>query len=298
VSNAPQNPTHLFISYASEDVVLATWLARKLAALGYAVWFDRIEMLGGEPWPQTIDDAIKNRTFRMLALISRDSLRKQKPTGERTLAQKIGENRSIPDFLIPLKIADTELDWLTTPTSYISLTSGWAGSFRQLLAKLSKLNAPKTLSSGAALAALSFPTGDDLITSKAEDLLANVMRVNSNDVFRLAQSVIDLINDVVADNDLFAVDPNFTAKLFQLGFKWLCPPFFIFRRVGDEEVIIVLWRPIGGNLHAHARMVSSTLKPLQSEIYCAKCIPRFFPAASVAHRRMSCNYRPIGTARH
>ena len=177
MSNAPENPTHLFISYASEDVVVATWLARKLAALGYAVWFDRIEMLGGEPWSQTIDDAIKNRTFRMLALISRDSLRKRKPTGERALAQKIGEDRSISDFLVPLKIDDTELDWLTTPTSYISFTSGWAGGLRQLLAKLSKINAPKILSSGAALATLSFPTGDDLITSKAEDLCANVMRV-------------------------------------------------------------------------------------------------------------------------
>ena len=49
MSSAPQNPSHLFISYASEDVVLATWLARKLASAGYAVWFDQIEMLGGEP---------------------------------------------------------------------------------------------------------------------------------------------------------------------------------------------------------------------------------------------------------
>src|SRR6266550_8359455 len=105
-------PSHLFISYASEDVALAAWLSRKLAALGYAVWFDQIKMLGGEPWPQTIDDAIKTRTFRMLALISAASLRKPKPTGERVLAQKIADQRSIPDFLIPLKVDGTELDWL------------------------------------------------------------------------------------------------------------------------------------------------------------------------------------------
>ena len=176
--------------------MLATWLARKLAALGYAVWFDRMEMLGGEPWPQTIDDAIKNRTFRMLALISQHSLRKQKPTGERALAQKIAEDRSILDFLIPLKIDDAELDWLTTSTSYISFTSGWAGGFRQLLAKLLKVDAPKTLSNGAALAALSFPTGDDLIARRAEDLCANVMRVEE---LPLALKLFSLTNKTGED---------------------------------------------------------------------------------------------------
>ena len=103
------NLSHLFISYAVEDAELARWLARKLAARGHPVWFDQMKLLGGEPWPQTIDDAIKNRTFRMLGLISEHSLRKPKPTGERTLAQRIAEQRKIPDFLIPLKADASEL---------------------------------------------------------------------------------------------------------------------------------------------------------------------------------------------
>jgi TIR domain len=90
--------THLFISYADEDVALAKWLARKLASFGYAVWFDQLKMLGGEPWPQTIDDAIKNRTFRMLALMSANSISKPNPTKERTLALRIARQRNIPDF--------------------------------------------------------------------------------------------------------------------------------------------------------------------------------------------------------
>ena len=130
-----QNPSHLFISYAVEDAMLARWLARKLAARGHPVWFDQMKLLGGEPWPQTIDDAIKNRTFRMLGLISEHSLRKQKPTGERTLAQRIAEQRKIPDFLIPLKVDGSELDWLTTTVSYISFTHGWADGWRALLKK-------------------------------------------------------------------------------------------------------------------------------------------------------------------
>src|SRR5438132_5846714 len=169
--------SHLFISYASEELVLATWLARKLAARGYAVWFDQIKMLGGEPWPQTIDDAIKARTFRMLALISAASLRKPKPTGERVLAQKIADQRSIPDFLIPLKVDGSELDWLTTAISYVPFQAGWATGFRQLLEKLDDVSAPKNLSNATSLAAMSFPTGEDLIVNATEQLRTNVIRV-------------------------------------------------------------------------------------------------------------------------
>jgi hypothetical protein len=100
----PANATHLFISYADEDANLASWVARKLAAMGYGVWFDRMKMLGGEPWPQTIDDAIRNRTFRMLALMSANSISKPNPTKERTLALRLGRQRDIPDFLITLKL--------------------------------------------------------------------------------------------------------------------------------------------------------------------------------------------------
>lgn len=187
------NPTHLFISYASEDGVLAKWLARKLAALGYAVWFDQLKMLGGEPWPQTIDDAIKNRTFRMLGLISAHSLHKPKPTGERVLAQKIAEQRSIPDFMIPLKVDGTELDWLTTAISYVPFNRGWADGWRQLLKKLDSISAPKTLVDARSLAATTFPTGDDLITSTTEQLRSNVIRVEQLPaalrVFKIAESV-------------------------------------------------------------------------------------------------------------
>jgi hypothetical protein len=169
--------THLFISYAVEDANLARWLARKLAARGHPVWFDQMKLLGGEPWPQTIDDAIKQRTFRMLALISGHSLRKQKPTGERTLAQRIAEQRHIPDFMIPLKVDGSELDWLTTTVSYISFTQGWADGWRALVKKLDSISAPRSLANAAPLAASSFPRGEDLISKTSEQLYTNVIRV-------------------------------------------------------------------------------------------------------------------------
>ena len=193
IKTEQMNPTHLFISYATEDAALAGWLARKLAARGHPVWFDQMKLLGGEQWPQTIDEAIKNRTFRMLALISEHSLRKQKPTGERALAQRIAEQRKIPDFLIPLKVDGSELDWLTTTVSYISFTRGWADGWRALVKKLDSISAPRSLENAAPLAASSFPRGEDLVNDTGEQLLTNVIKVKSFPnilrVFRVAGSV-------------------------------------------------------------------------------------------------------------
>ena len=53
----PPEREHLFISYAWEDGALAEWLTLKLTAEGYRVWCDRFKILGGERWPEDIDDA-------------------------------------------------------------------------------------------------------------------------------------------------------------------------------------------------------------------------------------------------
>jgi hypothetical protein len=47
---------------------------------------DRLKLLGGERWPKDIDTAIKARTFRMVALLSRSSKDKPNPAKERQLA--------------------------------------------------------------------------------------------------------------------------------------------------------------------------------------------------------------------
>ena len=169
--------THLFISYAIEDVNLATWLARKLAALGYAVWFDRLKLLGGDPWPQAIDEAIKTRTFRMIGLMSCHSISKPNPSKERTLALRIAKESAVPDFLITLKLDEVDLDWFTGDLTYIPFNHGWANGWRQLIKKLDSIGTPHALANAAQTAASTFPRGDELISTDEEKVFANVIRV-------------------------------------------------------------------------------------------------------------------------
>ena len=152
------NRDHLFISYAYEDAALADWLVRKLTAEGYLVWCDRFKLLGGESYPRDIDRAIKFNTFRVIALLSKNSLNKANPTKERTLALNLGRERT-EDFLIPLNVDGlraVELDWMTSDLTFISFSENWAAGFRQLLKKLAVVEAPRLLNNGAEVASSTF----------------------------------------------------------------------------------------------------------------------------------------------
>lgn len=190
------NPTNLFLSYAAEDLALARWLAQKLAARGHPVWFDKIKSLAGEPWPQTVDEVVKSRTFRMLAIISEHSLRKKKPALERMLAQRVIRQQNVPDFLIPLKLDNSQPDPLTDMTSAISFEDGWADGWKALLKQLDSIKAPRSLQNGAQLAGSSFPRGSDLISDTGERPFANIIRIKSfPNALRVFQAAHDMDSD-------------------------------------------------------------------------------------------------------
>ena len=166
---------HIFISYATEQSALCDWLARRLAAEGYAVWYDRLKLLGGENWPSDIEKAINERTFRMLALLSRDSMDKRNPMGEWLKGQHTGNSLGIEDFVIPLNtegLLPNEIRWNLQPINYITFSPSWAEGFAQLLRKLESLKAPRVLPDGRQLAAQSL-SFDSVVSSEPERLITN-----------------------------------------------------------------------------------------------------------------------------
>lgn len=167
---------HLFISYAWEDGDLADWLTLKLTAEGYLVWCDRFKLLGGESYPQDIDRAIKERTFRLLALLSRHSLQKPNPLKERTLAVNLSRERG-EDFLIPLNVdglRPTDLPWMLSDLTYIPFHSSWAEGFTQLLTKLDTLNTPRPLVAGKQ-AVVDWFAARDTVNDAPERLWSNLL---------------------------------------------------------------------------------------------------------------------------
>lgn len=169
--------SHLFISYASEDRTFAEWLARKLASAGYAVWLDTLKMLGGEPWPQRIEDALHVKSGRMLALMSVNSVDKDNPRKERTAGLHIGKEREIDDFVIPLRLDEAKWNWTMGDLATVPFHQGWAAGWKQLLKKLDQIQFPRTLSDGAVLAQQSMET-ENLVLPEPETLRLNAIRAD------------------------------------------------------------------------------------------------------------------------
>lgn len=171
---------HIFISYASEQAAICDWLARRLAAEGYRVWYDRLKLLGGEDWIDDIDVAIAERTFRMVALLSKDSMRKKNPKSEWLKGLAIGEKLGIDEFVIPLNtegLKPDEIIWYLQSINYISFSPSWADGLSRLLRKLRSINAPRTLSDGRQIALDSF-NDTTALTDDSEILASNCFRIN------------------------------------------------------------------------------------------------------------------------
>ncbi|MYB62820.1 MAG: toll/interleukin-1 receptor domain-containing protein [Gemmatimonadetes bacterium] len=171
--------SHIFISYASEQSMLCDWLARRLASIGYAVWYDRLKLLGGEDWPKDIDLAIKNRTYRMLALLSQESINKQHPRGEWQKGLAVGRQHNIEDFVIPLNtdgLRPDEIPWNLQTINYIPFSSSWADGLVQLLKKLSSIDAPRTLQDGPRIAIESVHS-EIAVRNEPEILVSNCFQI-------------------------------------------------------------------------------------------------------------------------
>jgi hypothetical protein len=165
----------LFVSYAYEDQVFAKWLARKLAFYGYGIWIDQIKILGGESWVKEVDIAIKERSFRVLGLLSKASMAKDNPRKERTLALQLGKQRKVNDFLITLNLDGVQPDWTMSDISWISFRESWAEGLRRLLKKLKSLNAPQIHAGNPAIAKAALDRGSSLLAPMSEPLITNLL---------------------------------------------------------------------------------------------------------------------------
>lgn len=169
---------HLFISADNEDTALAAWLTRKLTAEGYLVWYERFQLLGGETYPNDVDDAIRNRTFRVIALYSNASLVNLEVMRQRNLALNISGSQK-NGFLVPINvngIPQNKLDHVTRSLKFISFEDNWATGLQQLLDKLESIVCPKFLPYGKSVAAKTYLEKDVLI-DKEDWLFSNCLQI-------------------------------------------------------------------------------------------------------------------------
>ena len=70
-----ENRRAIFISHANpEDNAFTIWLGAKLSVAGYEVWADVLRLRGGFDWQRILEDAIRNRVFKVLLVANEYSV--------------------------------------------------------------------------------------------------------------------------------------------------------------------------------------------------------------------------------
>jgi hypothetical protein len=134
----------VFISHANpEDNVFTTWLGAKLTAAGYEVWADILRLIGGQDWQRKLEDALRNRAFKVLMVGTQRGVNKQGVRNEIQIATTKGKELKDDEFIIPLRLEHYDAPFNIVHAQHIDFSKGWAIGLADLLETLATYNVPK-----------------------------------------------------------------------------------------------------------------------------------------------------------
>ncbi len=135
----------IFISHATpEDNVFVRWLGSKLELAGYKVWHDLGRLKGGDYFWDKIEAAIREETFRFLAVVSTTAVTKQGVKDEWAVAGTV--ERTVPGFVIPVRLDGIEFSQVPISLhrkNVIDFARGWHLGLAQLFDTLEDAKAPR-----------------------------------------------------------------------------------------------------------------------------------------------------------
>jgi len=103
------SPAKIFLSYASEDYETVLEIYGRLKALGYEPWMDKKDIVGGENWPNAINNAIDTSDFFVLMLSPRSVGKRGALQKEIRRALVKFEGKLISDiYVIPFRLEACE----------------------------------------------------------------------------------------------------------------------------------------------------------------------------------------------
>lgn len=127
----------IFISHATpDDNPFTLWLGAKLAALGYEVWADVLQLKGGDDWQRKLEEAIRSRACKLLLVANQKAIEKQGVRNEIQIASDVARKISDPNFIIPLRLAPFDAPFLIAQAQYIDFSQGWSKGLHDLLLAL------------------------------------------------------------------------------------------------------------------------------------------------------------------
>src|SRR5512146_1274345 len=128
----------VFIAYVQDDAEAADRLYEEVHAAGFAPWMDRRELLPGQNWPRSIEEAIARSDY-FVACFSRRSVNKRGGF-QAEIRYALNCARRIPldrIFLVPVRLDECRVPAsIRNEIQYVDLFPDWNRGVRQLLRTL------------------------------------------------------------------------------------------------------------------------------------------------------------------
>lgn len=140
-----------------------------------------MSLLAGKSWVNEVEEAISSKTFRFLAILSKNSIKKENPSSERTKAAAVAKANKLDDFIITANldgITASEIPWTLVEKSYADFSSSWAVGLSSVLKALSESTAPCDQELGASLVC-QWTSQRDQAAKRNEKIWTNLFNVIS-----------------------------------------------------------------------------------------------------------------------
>jgi hypothetical protein len=143
-----QTKARVFISYASEDRAEVADLYRRLKDSGLDPWMDAHDLIAGDPWARTIDEAIQSADFFVICLTTRSVDKAGVLRQELSRGVHQWYTRSGPDnFLIPVLLEECRVPDSLATVQHVALwkEGGWSrlrSDFEKAIKRRANLAAP------------------------------------------------------------------------------------------------------------------------------------------------------------
>jgi hypothetical protein len=185
----------IFISHANpEDNLFTIWLGAKLAAAGYEVWADVLRLVGGDDWQRKLEQALRERTCKVLLVANPNAVSKQGVRNEIQIASEVAQKIGDSNFIIPLRLAPFDAPFLIAQAQYIDFSGAWAAGLYELFQALQQeykipTQQPATAEIWCSLQAMHGRT----LENRSERLISNWLRVRKlpETIFYYRKSELD-----------------------------------------------------------------------------------------------------------
>ena len=137
----------VFISHANpEDNAFATWLAGQLTLAGYSVWSDATKLVAGDIFWDDIEEAIRHRSAKVVAVLSKIAQQKQGVLDEIDLAVRVERSLGLPRFVLPVRVDNLPHNLVRANIArkmVIDFNENWASGLYALLNVLERDRVPR-----------------------------------------------------------------------------------------------------------------------------------------------------------